>query len=84
MNSLNAIRDYKIRMGNIFICVEIDNKKRELFSLNFNDKREMFYIFPYNSTQIIDTRQNNQWRKQRRDDHVSFHRDGHIHTMYKL
>jgi len=44
---------------------------------------EMFYSFPSDSTQIIQTYVDGTWQEQRKDDHVSFHRDGRIHTMHK-
>ncbi len=82
-SNIDKRREYKIHNGNIFFCCEINETKRELFSLYFNDKRELFYIFPSDSTQKIEMLQHNEWVTQRRDDHISFHRDGGIHTRFK-
>ena len=83
VDEVNKIRSHKIKNGNIFLCCKINGETRELFSLNFNDKRELFYIFPSDSTQKIDILQDSKWITQRRDDHVTFHRDGKIHTRFK-
>lgn len=76
-------REYKIKNNNVFFCFNINGERRELFSLNFNNKRELFYIFPTDPTEKIERYHNDNWEIQRNDDHISFHRDGEIHTTFK-
>lgn len=64
-------------------CATIQGKQLKLFSLSFNKKRELFYVFPNNSSLIIQYHSANESKLGRMYDHVSFHNSGKIHTMFK-
>ncbi len=76
-------RDYKINNGNLFLCIKEGSVTRELFSLAFNDEREMLLSFPTDPTQVITSYENGNWVRSRRCDHVSYHKDGKIHAVNK-